>query len=162
MSSSAAPSERSGPPPDAPSTMSLDEQECLRLLGTSMIGRISLSSGALPIVVPVNYLLMGEVILLRTPAPAKLSIALDGAVVAFEADDYDVVEHRGWSVMVQGRARVLSGEDEIRMALALPLLPWGDPDSPFFVTVACQRMSGRRLGLPPPSIPSAVPSPRRG
>lgn len=142
--------------------MTLDEQECLRLLGTAVIGRISLSSGALPVVVPVNYVLMGEVILLRPPPSAKLSMALDDAVVAFEVDDYDVVEHRGWSVMVQGRARVLTGEEELRMALALPLLPWGDPDSPFFVTVACQRMTGRRLGLPPPSIPSAVPSPRRG
>jgi nitroimidazol reductase NimA-like FMN-containing flavoprotein (pyridoxamine 5'-phosphate oxidase superfamily) len=134
--------------------MVIDETECLRLLRSTTIGRISVSAGALPVVVPVTYVLMGELILLRTVAASRLSTALDDAVVAFEVDDYDFADHRGWSVMVQGRARLLKREDELRMALAQPLLPWGDPDSPFFVTIDCDRVSGRRIGLPPATIPS--------
>jgi nitroimidazol reductase NimA-like FMN-containing flavoprotein (pyridoxamine 5'-phosphate oxidase superfamily) len=135
--------------------MAIDEEECRRLLGSAAIGRISVSSGALPVVVPVNYVLMGDVILLRAVAGALLSTAVDEAIVAFEVDDYDFGQHRGWSVMVQGPARLLTGEGELRMALAQPMLPWGDPDSPFFVAIECARVTGRRIGLPPPAIPGA-------
>jgi len=133
----------------------IDAAECHRLLRSAAIGRISVSSGALPVVVPVNYVLLGDVILLRPAAGALLSTAVDEAIVAFEVDHYDFVEHRGWSVMVQGPARLLREEGELRMALAQPMLPWGDPDSPFFVAVDCVRVTGRRIGRLPPAIPSA-------
>ena len=42
--------------------------------------------------------------------------------VAFEADDHTVAE--GWSVIVKGRAQLLSATAEILEAEEAPLLPW--------------------------------------
>ena len=133
-----------------PGVDELDEAECFVLLAGGSIGRVSVSVDALPVVLPVNYVLMGDSILMRTSTGTKLSAALDQAVVAFEVDDYDLFDHRGWSVLVQGRARVIDDPVELRMAMEQPLLPWGDPGSPFFVAVACERVTCRRVGPTPP------------
>jgi nitroimidazol reductase NimA-like FMN-containing flavoprotein (pyridoxamine 5'-phosphate oxidase superfamily) len=140
-------------------TVVIDRQECLRLLSTGSIGRIAATAGALPVVVPVSYVAMDGVILLRAIASATLSPALDDAVVAFQVDEYDADHHQGWSVMIQGRAHLLKDEDELRVALAQPLAPWGDPDSPFFVAIPCDVVSGERVAAAPPIL-GAGPGPR--
>src|SRR5690348_15001388 len=83
----------------------LDRDECLRLLTTATLGRIGISSGALPVILPVNFRLVGDAIVFRTAPGTKLDAATRGAVVAFEVDDMDPIEHTGWSVMVTGVAR---------------------------------------------------------
>ena len=67
-------------------------------------GRVAITSGALPVVLPVSFHLDGERILLRTRRGSRLDDGLRNAVVAFEADDVDVVAHVGWSVAVTGVA----------------------------------------------------------
>jgi len=124
----------------------LEVHECLALLRHASIGRVGLSVGALPVVLPVNFVLVPGAILLRTSRGSKLTAAWDQAVVAFEADDYDPVDRTGWSVLVQGRSRVVTDTSEIRHDLAQPLLPWADPLAEHFVEIACERVSGRRVG----------------
>lgn len=45
---------------------------------------------------------------LRTSAGSDLVRAVDGAVVAFEADAFDAHDRSGWSVVVTGRATVVT------------------------------------------------------
>ena len=85
----------------------LDPKECRALLGTSAIGRLALSVHALPVVLPVNFTLVSDGILIRTGAGSKFDQACDQAVVGFEIDGYDSMSQTGWSVLVQGHARVL-------------------------------------------------------
>ena len=73
----------------------LDREACLRLLATRSLGRIGCTSGALPIVLPVNFRLVGDVIVVRTGFGTKLHAAADNAVVAFEVDEIDPVSHLG-------------------------------------------------------------------
>ena len=54
----------------------LDRDECLRLLAFATIGRVGFTSGALPAVLPVNFHLDGERILVRTGRGSKLDAAL--------------------------------------------------------------------------------------
>jgi uncharacterized protein len=123
----------------------LGREECLELLGTAALGRIGVSAGALPVVLPVNYCLDGDRIVLRTGPGTKLEAATRNAVVSFEVDDIDPLFHAGWSVVVTGVAVPLESDAELAHARSLPLLPWahlGDR----FVAVSLEDVSGRRIG----------------
>ncbi|WP_330309125.1 MULTISPECIES: pyridoxamine 5'-phosphate oxidase family protein [unclassified Streptomyces] len=87
----------------------LDRHECLGLLATAPVGRIVHTRHALPAVLPVNFCLDNDfAVLLRTLADSELAEAIDGVVVAFEADVVDAAAHSGWSVVVTGRATVVT------------------------------------------------------
>ena len=80
----------------------LGRDECLQLLGKETVGRIGLSLRGLPAVVPVNFSMLDEYILVHTRQDAKLSAAVSGQVVSFEVDDLPSLDD-GWSVLVTGR-----------------------------------------------------------
>jgi hypothetical protein len=67
--------------------------------------------------------------------------------VAFEADDHAVAE--GWSVIVKGRAKVLSANVEILEAQEAPLLPWTATFKPLYVRVIALEITGRRFKFGP-------------
>jgi nitroimidazol reductase NimA-like FMN-containing flavoprotein (pyridoxamine 5'-phosphate oxidase superfamily) len=90
----------------------LSETECRRLLGCHTLGRVGMTSGGLPLILPVHYVYDDGVIVFRTGAGTKLRAAANGDVLAFEVDTYDAESGRGWSVMVLGRATVLTTEHE--------------------------------------------------
>ena len=87
----------------------LDRADCIRLLRTVSLGRIGITAGALPTILPINFRVDGDRILFRTGVGTKLDAATRGAVVAFEADDIDPMYHSGWSVVVTGIAREVAG-----------------------------------------------------
>ena len=83
----------------------LPYDECLRLLGTVPVGRISFLADGEIVVLPVNYVMDGQDPVFCTARGSKLSAAEGQDVVAFEADEYDVTTKSGWSVQI-GRAHV--------------------------------------------------------
>ncbi|WP_436793461.1 pyridoxamine 5'-phosphate oxidase family protein [Actinospongicola halichondriae] len=125
----------------------LDRTESLRRLERVTIGRVGISSRALPVVLPVNFLLDGDRILVRTGHGSKLSAALRGSVVAFEVDDFDPIDHSGWSVVVTGTSRVIVDDDDLRRVESLPLAHWA-PSGGDVVAISTEMISGREL--PPP------------
>jgi nitroimidazol reductase NimA-like FMN-containing flavoprotein (pyridoxamine 5'-phosphate oxidase superfamily) len=123
----------------------LDREECLRLLGMSTLGRIAITSDALPVILPVNFLLADEHIFVRTGRGTKLDAATRKAVVAFEADAIDPFDHTGWSVMVTGIAR---DADPAALAVALPHLParWAPASvEERLIAISIDVISGRRI-----------------
>ena len=123
----------------------LGREECLNLLARPAIGRIALSVGALPVVFPVNFTLFDGDILIRTAPGTKLRAAAANAVVAFEVDDVDPVDHTGWSVMVQGVANEITDEATVARAHRAPLTPWARQNG-CYLRITCQVVSGRRIG----------------
>jgi nitroimidazol reductase NimA-like FMN-containing flavoprotein (pyridoxamine 5'-phosphate oxidase superfamily) len=116
--------------------------ECLRLLRSVPVGRMVFTEGALPAVHPVDYVMCGVDVILRTGRGPKLDSALRGDVVAFEADDIDPDSRTGWSVLVVGHASVVAGA-----AADLPLPPLvGLDGAPFAIRIAGERITGRRVG----------------
>jgi len=85
----------------------LGRAECLRLLATARIGRLAFTAAALPAIQPVSFSLGHEELLVRALHGTALVDAVRDAVVAFEADDYDVASRASWAVTVIGHARVL-------------------------------------------------------
>lgn len=123
----------------------LDRDECLRLLGTSTLGRIGLTTGALPAVLPVNFWFDGKQILIRTGAGTKLAAATRDAVVAFEVDDMDPVRHTGWSVMVTGIAHHLTDPADLDRVADLPVARWAPRGGGHVVAIDPELISGRRI-----------------
>ncbi len=135
--------------PRSPSPLvELSPAECLRLLSTVEVGRVGITSDALPAVLPVNFAVFEGGIVFRTVAGTKLDAATRGAVVAFEADAYEATEpHRGWSVLVRGVAREVRYPVELERVRALPLRAWAwDRAADRYVSVAAEMITGRRFG----------------
>lgn len=123
----------------------LDRSECLALLRRVPVGRLGLSMDALPVVLPVNFVLDGDDVVVGTGEGGTFDAAVGGTIVAFEADSWDPITHSGWSVLVRGRARVVVGDEELERVRQLPLRPWGDPRELRYVAVGTEIVTGRRL-----------------
>jgi nitroimidazol reductase NimA-like FMN-containing flavoprotein (pyridoxamine 5'-phosphate oxidase superfamily) len=129
----------------------LTRPECVELLKTASVGRIALSVGALPVVLPVNFGMLDDDIVLRTVPGSRLEAAARNAVVAFEVDRLEEPERDGWSVLVQGLASEIADPDEVDRARRVPLPPWLGAHG-VYLRIASRFMSGRRL----PSIRAGV------
>jgi nitroimidazol reductase NimA-like FMN-containing flavoprotein (pyridoxamine 5'-phosphate oxidase superfamily) len=123
----------------------LDRAQCLELLSASALGRIAVTVSALPLILPVNFLLDGDRILIRTGIGTKLEAATRDAVVAFEADHVEPFGHTGWSVCVIGRASELRDREDLARASALPLPHWTQDGASHLMAVSLDVVSGRRL-----------------
>ena len=120
----------------------LPTKDCLRLLASATVGRIGITSGALPVILPINYRVDGDRILFRTSPGTKLDAATRNAVVAFEVDHVDPVYHSGWSVLVTGIASDVEGptDDE---SWTTPR--WAPGQDERVVAISINQISGRRL-----------------
>lgn len=107
----------------------LPESDCRALLATRTFGRVGVTSGGLPVIVPVRYGWTDACITFRTTARTELRAVATGDVLAFEVDAYDAVTGEGWSVLVLGRATV--------PATAVD----------HGVELSCELVSGRRFAL---------------
>jgi len=124
----------------------LSPEECISLLRSAQVGRVGLSMQALPVVLPVNFSLIDNDVVFRTVEGTRFHAAANGAVVAFEADGCEREGATGWSVLVQGVARVVSDPSELQQVAGLTLEPWAlDGSADRYVRIASSRMSGRRF-----------------
>ncbi len=124
----------------------LGRDDCLRLLALATLGRIGFTSGALPTVLPVNFHLDGERILVRTGRGSKLDAALQNvAVVAFEVDEFDPIYHSGWSVAVTGVATEVIDPTELDRARREPVARWTPAGDEAFIAISTEFVSGRRI-----------------
>ena len=123
----------------------LSRSQCLELLGRAVVGRVVVTDQALPAAFPVNYGLLEEDVVLLTPPGSKPDAAAVEAVVHFEVDEIDPVNHCGWSVLVQGSAGLIVDADDVARARALDLVPWAAVEHAHFVRVRSEIVSGGRL-----------------
>jgi len=124
----------------------LSRDECLTLLATRSVGRVGITVSALPVIFPINFVLMDGDIVFRSSPGSKLTAAAQRAVVAFEVDDVDTMYHSGWSVLVVGPAYEITDPTELEHARNLPLLPWAPGTKGHFIRIRAEIVSGRRLG----------------
>ncbi|MFJ2720524.1 pyridoxamine 5'-phosphate oxidase family protein [Streptomyces sp. NPDC087437] len=125
---------------------SMDRQECLRLMAEVLVGRVVYTRQALPAVLPVNFALAADAsVLLRTSAGSDLVRAVDGVVVAFEADAFDAQSRSGWSVVVTGRATVVTDPVEHERLLRTGPRSWMPIEEDVFVRIEATMVTGREL-----------------
>jgi nitroimidazol reductase NimA-like FMN-containing flavoprotein (pyridoxamine 5'-phosphate oxidase superfamily) len=123
----------------------LDRDACLALLAGRPVGRLVFTHRALPDVIPVNYQLDGENLVIRLSSGSAAASATRDAVVAFEVDEIDFAARTGWSVTVVGRAHEITDSDERQRVQGLGLMAWVADVRDHYVAVAVEKVTGRRL-----------------
>ncbi|MEU0221969.1 pyridoxamine 5'-phosphate oxidase family protein [Streptomyces sp. NPDC006265] len=118
----------------------------LRLLAKVPVGRVVYTRQALPAVLPVNFSLDADAsVLLRTSPDSDLVRAIDGVVVAFEADEFDAATRSGWSVVVTGRATVVTDPAEHKQLSQAGPISWMPLRDAAFVRIESEMVTGREL-----------------
>jgi nitroimidazol reductase NimA-like FMN-containing flavoprotein (pyridoxamine 5'-phosphate oxidase superfamily) len=123
--------------------------ECRELLEGHHFGRFGFvdSVGVFPSIIPVNYLLDDDRIVIRTDAGSKLAAALRGAPVAFEVDGVDENHQAGWSVVVRGHAEEVTDADKLAKLRQTPLVAWHPGPKPHYVRINASQVIGRRIRI---------------
>lgn len=123
----------------------LDRGECLALMGSVPIGRLVFTDRALPAIQPVNFVLDGDEVIVRTAKGSKLAAATRRAIVAFETDDFDIERQTGWSVTIVGQAAEITDPVRLRRVSGLPLEPWSPGSRDHFIGISAEQVTGRRI-----------------
>ena len=125
----------------------LTRAQCLELMATVPVGRIGVSVRALPVILPVNFVLVGESIVFRTIPGTKLDAATANAVVAFQVDSYALDGTSGWSVLVQGVSSEITDPKDMLALADIPLRAWALDDrvATRLVRIESSFISGRRF-----------------
>jgi len=116
----------------------------MRLLQQERIGRLGLSVGSLPVILPVNYVVDGATILFRSEEGEKTHAAEQGSVACLEIDWIDRFEHDGWSVMATGRLAIVPPERAEAYA-RFPLVPWALRGENRLIELGIELLSGRSI-----------------
>lgn len=125
----------------------LPTHKCEALLRSGVAGRVAVCAPDGPHMVPVNYSVVDESVVIRTTPYSKLATYAPGAMVAFEVDQFDYEHHRGWSVVARGRAHEVSDLRELEHILGRwDPRPWADGHRDFYLKFDWTEISGRRLG----------------
>ena len=129
---------------------------CCSYAGASgQVGRLAINREGSPYVIPVNFSVCDEMILIRL-GPGFAAHHLDGATVTFEIDHAEPYSRKGWSVEVEGPATPvdLRGGSSSRAQCPPPLVMY--PGMRVF-SIRPDKISGRSIRHdheyvnPPPS-----------
>lgn len=124
----------------------MSREECDELLRSCRVGRLAyVPREGVPDIVPVNYVLDGRDILIRSGPGPKLQAAERGDLVAFEVDVIDATDRVGRSVVVLGRASRLRPEEQQLVEEQTAGTPWALGPRRHVIRIRPTRVTGRRL-----------------
>jgi hypothetical protein len=119
--------------------------ECRRLIAPGGVGRIAFSTSSGPVVVPVNFAVLADTIVVRTAE----GTVIDGhanELTALEVDHIDEALCQGWSVLVRGPAhRVASPAELRRLQEDAAVWPWPGGEREVYVRIVAREITGRRI-----------------
>jgi uncharacterized protein len=131
----------------------LDREECLELLASKAVGRLAYHSEDGLEVLPLNYVLQGDKVLMRTSPHTTLGRQSHMDTAAFEVDEIDDATESGWSVLVRGTVNPLD-VDDLPPTTARPR-PWASGHRMLYLRLRPLSITGRRL-LPGPEPGSST------
>lgn len=131
-------------------------EHVLSLLGSIWLGRIVFTFDALPTIRPVDHIVADGCVIVRTDVDTALACTLrrsgtEGMIVAYEADDIDLSTHSGWSVIVTGRAELVTDAAELRRYRAILHSPVASPMD-LAVRIRPVIVTGYQLDVPPERV----------
>ena len=123
----------------------LGTEECMSRLASVPFGRVVFTQRALPAIRPVNHLVDGGHVIIRTDLGSAVGSAAGlGTVVAFEADAIDAETRTGWSVVVTGVAQVVTEPQELARYLDR-LHPWVAGERTWVIRIPAELVTGYEL-----------------
>jgi nitroimidazol reductase NimA-like FMN-containing flavoprotein (pyridoxamine 5'-phosphate oxidase superfamily) len=123
----------------------LSTETCWELVKTTPVGRVVVMVDGAPEVYPVNVVVDDHSIAFRTAPGSKLHGLERFPTTCFEADAIDPEVRDGWSVMVKGRAAVVTRPDEIARLQTLPLTLWTAGVKDRWIRIRPTEVTGRRI-----------------
>ncbi len=129
------------------SGLDLTADACWALLRTAETGRLGVVADGEPDIFPVNFIVDHGTVVFRTAPGAKMTAALSGPRVAFEADGADPAAGQAWSVVLKGRAEEVTQLHELLDTTALPLFPWHLGPKHHLIRIAVEEITGRRFSI---------------
>ena len=122
--------------------------ECFRLIAAGGVGRIGFGTASGIVILPVNFAVTANTVVVRTDGGSVIAAHADGEV-SFEVDHVDEALEQGWSVLIQGQAhQVLQKTELAHLQRCAEVLPWAGGDRAAYVRITPRRISGRRIVRP--------------
>ena len=126
-------------------TIKLTSAECRQLISPGGVGRIAFHTVSGPVVLPVNYAVLADTIVIRTAEGTVIEGHADGPV-ALEVDHIDEALGQGWSVLVRGQAHRVAHPGELRRLQEDAVIwPWAGGEREVYVRILPGQITGRRI-----------------
>jgi transcriptional regulator with XRE-family HTH domain len=120
--------------------------ECKQRLAGGGIGRfLFVEPDRGPVAIPVNFRMDGDDVVFRTASGGTVPPGPHERRVSFEVDHLDDALSEGWSVLVSGKAQVITDPAGLARAEALHVEPWAGGDRPIYVRLTGSQITGRRI-----------------
>lgn len=136
----------------------LTRDECVHLLRTAVFGHIGITVRALPMIVPVRFVVDADKIVIPVSSASEVLHASQGSIVAFEVGDVNAHTGAGWSVLVVGRARAVEEGPEFDRLAKLTNQMWVTAPETRYSVIASDMVSGHRFGVTGDFAEMAQPS----
>ena len=121
--------------------------ECRRLIAPGGVGRIAFGTLSGPVVVPVNFAVLADTIVIRTAEGSVIDGHADEQV-ALEVDHIDEALCQGWSVLVRGAAHRVTHPAELhRLQEDASVWPWPGGEREVYVRIIPSQITGRRIEI---------------
>jgi nitroimidazol reductase NimA-like FMN-containing flavoprotein (pyridoxamine 5'-phosphate oxidase superfamily)/DNA-binding transcriptional regulator YiaG len=125
----------------------LGSAECRRLITPGGVGRIAFSTLDGPTIIPVNFAVLADTIVIRTAEGTVIDGHADGPV-ALEVDHIDEALRQGWSVLVRGPAHHVTHPAELsRLQEDAAVWPWAGGEREVYVRIIPSQITGRRIEI---------------
>lgn len=124
----------------------LTRNECRRLLAVKAggIGRVGFAVDGQVVIIPVNYQITDQDVVILVGMGAILDAAQRETIVGFEIDDVSAEDGVAWSVLVQGLATVMS-EAQVPASTPISVNPLVPEPGTSLVRIRTGVLSGRRF-----------------
>jgi hypothetical protein len=124
----------------------LGRSACLALLGSKHFGRLVADTDE-PVVVPVNFALRGEALIVRTDREARVVHRI-GSTALFESDIVDERRSICWSVIAEGLLEDVTSDLADDSDLRAELEPWAGGPKECWLRLTIDKISGRLVRGP--------------
>jgi transcriptional regulator with XRE-family HTH domain len=138
------PGQRNAAP--SPVLATLSEDECRAHIAGGGVGRLLfVEPGRGPVATPVNYVMDGDDLVFRTGPQTTVAAAVGQQQVSFDVDHLDDTLAEGWSVLLTGTARIITGAAELEHAAALDIQSWAGGERDVYIRLSTSQITGRRI-----------------
>ncbi|HEY9291609.1 MAG TPA: pyridoxamine 5'-phosphate oxidase family protein [Microlunatus sp.] len=123
----------------------MSPSECWDLLAASTVGRVGFRYTDTIKVLPVNYILAGQTVVIRTSPTGVLSTIAADDDVAFEVDYHNATSGAGWSVLMSGTVEVMTQQQIDELRHGKRVVPWAGGDRSLHLRFTAKTIEGRRV-----------------
>jgi nitroimidazol reductase NimA-like FMN-containing flavoprotein (pyridoxamine 5'-phosphate oxidase superfamily) len=127
-------------------TMVIEElavEACWPRLAQVPTGRLCFVDNGEPMVLPLNHVVDGHSVVVRTASGTATHRLASGVTVAFEADATRPATCEGWSVVVRGHLAEVTDEQELADLGRLSLHPWASGRRDHYLRLRPWAVTGR-------------------